>query len=185
MSQEITLRVRPGDPVRFPNRCVACGQPATERHTLQTKRGQVTRRLDAPLCAECARNLARRSGREEQLLRTGRLAAAVSGVMLFALAALLVGGNLWLRGLAGLVAGGAAAALVWWLFRRRAAAAQLPETRAVREAARIVDFSWREMSLAFANEAVAAAVAELNETAGQPLKKATAESTDSDALESV
>ena len=71
MSQQITLRVRPGEMVRFPNRCAACGQPATERLPLQMKRGPVTRRLDAPLCADCARQLARRSGREEQLRRTG------------------------------------------------------------------------------------------------------------------
>lgn len=163
MRQQITLRVRPGESVRFPNRCVACGRPASERLTMRRRRGQLTRRLDAPLCADCARQAARRSGQEEQLLRTGRLAAAVAGVGLFALAALLAGGNWWWRGLAGVVVGGAAAALVWLAFARRAAAAQLPEARAVREAAQIVDFTWRDMTLAFADEALAADVSRLND----------------------
>ncbi len=162
MSQQITLRIRPGESVRFPNRCVACGQPATERLTLHNRRGQLTRRLDAPLCADCARQLARRSGREEQLRRTGALVAAVAGLVALLAVAALVGGAWWLRGLLGVIAGGAVAALVWALFRRRADAAQLPETRAVREAARIVDFTWRDMTLAFADEAMAAAVRELN-----------------------
>ncbi len=162
MSQQITLRIRPGESVRFPNRCVACGQPATERLTLHNRRGQLTRRLDAPLCADCARQLARRSGREEQLRRTGALVAAVAGLVALLAVAALVGGAWWLRGLLGAAAGGVAAALVWALFRRRADAAQLPETRAVREAARIVDFTWRDMTLAFADETMAAAVRELN-----------------------
>lgn len=162
MSQQITLRIRPGESVRFPNRCVACGQPATERLTLHNRRGQLTRRLDAPLCADCARQLARRSGREEQLRRTGALVAAVAGLVALLAVAALVGGAWWLRGLLGVIAGGAVAALVWALFRRRADAAQLPETRAVREAARIVDFTWRDMTLAFADETMAAAVRELN-----------------------
>lgn len=162
MSQQITLRIRPGETVRFPNRCVACGQPATERLTLHNRRGQLTRRLDAPLCADCARQLARRSGREEQLRRTGALVAVVAGVVALLAVATLVGGAWWLRGLLGAVAGGVAAALVWAFFRRRADAARLPETRAVREAAQIVDFTWRDMTLAFADEAMAAAVRELN-----------------------
>ena len=162
MSQQITLRVRPGEMVRFPNRCAACGQPATEHLPLQMKRGPVTRRLDAPLCADCARQLVRRSGREEQLRRTGWAAAVVAGLALLAVVALLLGGPWWWRGLLGGMVGGAAAALVWWAFARRAAAEQLPETRAVRASARIVDFTWRDMTLELADDALAAAVVELN-----------------------
>ena len=162
MSQPLTLRIRPGESVRFPNHCVACGQPATERLTLHNRRGQLTRRLDAPLCADCARQLARRSGREEQLRRTGALVAAVVGVLALVAVVALVGGAWWLRGLLGAIAASAAAAFVWALFRRRAEAAQLPETRAVRAAAQIVDFTWRDMTLVFADEAMATAVRELN-----------------------
>ncbi len=162
MSQQITLRIRPGESVRFPNRCVACGQPATERLTLHNRRGQLTRRLDAPLCADCARQLARRSGREEQLRRTGALLSVAVGLMALVAVVGLLDEAWWLRGLFGVAAGGAAAALVWTVFRRRAEAAQLPETRAVREAAQIVDFTWRDMTLAFADAAMAEAVREAN-----------------------
>lgn len=162
MSQQITLRIRPGESVRFPNRCVACGQPATERLTLHNRRGQLTRRLDAPLCADCARQLARRSGREEQLRRTGALLTIVVGLMALVAVVGLLDETWWLRGLFGVAAGGAAAALVWTVFRRRAEAAQLLETRAVREAAQIVDFTWRDMTLAFADAAMAEAVSGLN-----------------------
>ena len=44
----------------------------------------------------------------------------------------------------------------------RAAAAELPEKTAVRQAARIVDYSWRDMTLAFANVAMAERVREMN-----------------------
>lgn len=182
MSQQITLRVRPGEMVRFPNRCAACGQPATERLPLQMKRGPVTRRLDAPLCADCARQLARRSGREEQLRRSGRLAAVAAGLALLAVVALLLGGPWWLRGLLGLLAGGVGAVLVWWAFDRRAAAEQLPETRAVRESARIIDFTWRDMTLQLADETLAAAVVELNNVPkinATPLQQETTDDTDS------
>lgn len=162
MSQQITLRIRPGEMVRFPNRCVACGQPATERLTLRNRRGQLTRRLDAPLCGDCGRQLARRSGREEQLRRAGGLAAAAAGFGLLVAVVVLAGGAWWLRGGLGLLAGGAVAWLVWWLSGRRAEAAQLPETCAVRASAQLVDFSWRDITLAFADEAIAAAVLELN-----------------------
>jgi len=182
MSQQITLRVRPGEMVRFPNRCAACGRPATERLPLQTKRGPVTRRLDAPLCADCARQLTRRSGREEQLRRTGRVAAVAVGLALPAVVALLLGGPWWLRGLLGLLAGGAGVALVWWVFDRRAAAEQLPETRTVRESARIVDFTWRDMTLELADATLATAVVELNNVPkinATPLQQETTDDTDS------
>jgi hypothetical protein len=182
MSEQITLRVRPGETVRFPNRCVACGRPATERLPLRARRGQLTRALDAPLCAECARQAARRSGREEQLLRTGRLAAAAVALALPALVVLLAGGAWWWRAALGLIAGISGAAVVWWAFRRRAEAAQLPETRAVREAARIVDFTWRDMTLDLADESLAAAVVELNSVAESdvtPLQEETTAYTDS------
>ena len=65
----MTLRVRPGETVRFPAECVACGQPARERLSLHKRRGQVTRRVDAPLCADCARQLARDVYKRQQVGR--------------------------------------------------------------------------------------------------------------------
>lgn len=157
------LRVRPGQTVRFPAVCVACGQPAGERLTLQKRRGQLTRRVDVPLCAECARRLARRSGQEERLLRLSWLAAVATALLwvIVALVALPFDGW-WPRLLMGLIVGLAAGVLVRRALARRAMAAELPERRAVREAARIHDFTWRDMTLAFADGEMAERVRAMN-----------------------
>ncbi len=163
MDQQITVRVRPGEAVRFPGLCVACGRPAAERITLYKRRGQLTRRLEAPLCADCARQLARRSGQEERLLRLRWPAVVVTVIMVTALVfAALPINPWWFRLAVGLAVAPAAGALVHRALSRRAEAAELPERRAVREAARIVDFTWRDMTLAFANQRVLAEVAALN-----------------------
>lgn len=163
MTRQITLRVRPGETVRFPPLCVACGQPADERLTLQKRRGQITRRVDAPLCAECARRLARRSGEQERLVRLSLPAAVGVALLLTVLGLLVLPINpWWLQLLVGLVAGLAGGAIIREALMRRATAAELPERRAVREAARIVDFTWRDMTLAFADEEIAAQVMTLN-----------------------
>jgi len=163
MTRQITLRVRPGETVRFPPLCVACGQPSDERLTLQKRRGQITRRVDAPLCAECARRLARRSGEEERLVRLSLPAAVGVSLLLTVLGLLVLPINpWWLQLLVGLVAGLAGGAIIREALMRRATAAELPERRAVREAARIIDFTWRDMTLAFADEAIAAQVMALN-----------------------
>ena len=163
MEKQITLRVRPGETVRFPPQCVACGQPAGERLTLQKRRGQITRRVDAPLCADCARRLARRSGDEERLLRLSLPAAAGVALLLTVLGLVALPFDAWLpRLMIGLVLGVVGGALIRWALVRRAAAAELPERRAVREAVRIVDFTWRDMTLAFADGAMAAHVLEMN-----------------------
>ena len=163
MDEFITLRVRPGETVRFPNLCVACGQPARERLSVRRRRGQVVRRFDAPLCAVCARHLGRRSGQEERWLRLGWLVVVVAAAAVLLLAvALLPFAALWLRLAIGLLLALGSA----WLFRRltirQAAAAELPEKRAVRDAARLVAFGPHRMTLAFARPETAAAVRELN-----------------------
>lgn len=166
MSQQVRLRVRPGEKVRFPGRCVACGRPATERQTLTKRRGQVSRRLDVPLCADCARQWSRRSGEEERLRRAARIAAVAVALLLFTLIAVSLSGLLpigWVR----LPVAAGIALVGGWLtlsaLQRRAEAAALPETRAVREAARLDDFTWRDMTLTFANEEIAASVRAMNE----------------------
>lgn len=131
---------------------------------MQKRRGQLTRRLDAPLCVDCARKLARRSGQEERLLRLSWPAAAGVALLLTVLGLLVLPFDAgWLRLLVGLAFGAAGGALIRWALLRRAEAAELPEKRAVREAARIVDFSWRDMTLAFATGGLAERVRALNE----------------------
>ncbi len=166
MTEQITIRVRPGEAIRFPAVCVSCGHPAQERLKMHKRRGQVTRSVDAPLCAECARQLARASGREERLLRLSWFAAVALGLLLAVVTFIALPPILWpVRLAVAAVAGLAGGALVRWAVARRAATAELPEKRAVREAAQIVDFTWRDMTIAFTNDEIAGRVREINETA--------------------
>jgi hypothetical protein len=97
------------------------------------------------------------------LLRLSWPAAAGVALLLVALGLLILPFDAgWLRLLVGLAFGAAGGAFIRWALVRRAEAAELPEKRAVREAARIVDFSWRDMTLAFANGDMAERVRELN-----------------------
>lgn len=163
MDEFVTLHVRPGETVRFPNQCVACGLPARERLSVRRRRGQVVRRLDAPLCAVCARQLARRSGQEERWLRLGWLVVVVTAAAVLLLSvALLPFAALWLRLAAGAVLGLGSALLLRRWVARQAMAAELPEKRAVRHAVRLVAFGPRVMTLAFTRPETAAAVRELN-----------------------
>ncbi len=62
----------------------------------------------------------------------------------------------------GLLFGLAGGAFVRWALVRLASAAELPERRAVREAARIEDFTWRDMTLVFADGEMAERVRVMN-----------------------
>ena len=163
MTEQVTIRVRPGELVRFPGRCVVCGQPGRDGLRLVKRRGQVTRRVDAPLCSECARQLSRRSGREEQFLRFSWPAAIVAGLLLTLIVFVAVPGGWPLRLVAAAIVGLAGGIFVRRMMTRRAMAEELPEKRAVREAVRIVDFDWRAMTLTFVNEAIAEQVRALND----------------------
>lgn len=164
MGQEITLPIRPGQTVRFPALCVACGRPATESMTVRRRQGQTLYRLDVPLCADCLRLSRRRSGREETLRRAGWLAAVVGAGLAFGLVWLL-GGSLgtWGRVIAALIAAVVAGGLAWWGFRRTAQGAELPEARAVRDSAQISSFTWRDVTLMLADAGLADRVAAMNE----------------------
>ncbi|HEY1409131.1 MAG TPA: hypothetical protein VF434_09325 [Promineifilum sp.] len=163
VAEQVILRVRPGEKVRFPGLCVHCGRPASDKIVLMRKSGQLTRRLDAPICAECARQLSRRSGKEERLLRMSWPAAIGAAVLLAGMIFLILSfDTLWLRMSIAALVGLAGGAVVRWAIARRAALAELPEKRAVSDAARIVDFSWRDMILAFENANFAEQVRALN-----------------------
>lgn len=182
MSEQVIIKVRPGESIHFPGRCVNCGRPGRDRLRLAKRHGQVTRRVDAPLCAECARTLSRRSGREEQLLRLSWPAAVVAGLLLAFLVFVVLPGGWPLRLVAGAALGLASGTIVRRLVNRRAAAEELPEKRAVREAARIVDFTWRDMTLAFVNDEIAAEVRALNDATGMTEADESGEPAASDEL---
>lgn len=130
---------------------------------LHKRRGQLTRRLEVPLCTDCARQLARHSGQEERLLRLRWPAVVVTVIVLAMLVfAMLPINPWWFRLAVGMALGLAAGTLVHRGISRRAETAELPERKAVRESARIVDFTWRDMTLAFANHRVPAEVIALN-----------------------
>ncbi len=165
LSQHVQLAVRPGEAVNLPGVCMACGETAVTWMPITKRQRQVTRTLDVPVCAECARQSGRRSGREEQLHRLRWLATGLAAVGLFALAWLLTGGItivLW-RLAAGLAVAATGVALLWWAFGRAIRAAELPEKRAVTDAVRIAGFSERTMTLVFSRAEFATAVAELNQ----------------------
>lgn len=163
MSHPIKLAIQPGQTVRFPGRCVHCGRPATERLDISLRKQQLTRSVEVPLCAACKRETQRRSGREEQLVRLGWIAAPLAAVLVL-LGVWLLSASLptGLRVLLGLALAAATAAATLGLFRRMARTAELPEKRAVMTSARIDDFSWRTMTFDFTDEPFAHIVSELN-----------------------
>lgn len=174
MADQVTLPLRPGQAVVFPNVCVACGRPASDQLPISKKQGQTEYNLEVPVCGDCLRNSQRRSGREETLLRAGWLAAVAGGIMGLAFGWFITGDmSAVVRLLAALIAGTVAAGLAYWSFRRAAQAAELPEKRAVTGAVQISDFSWHDITLMLADEALAERVIELNtppvaaEAAGQ------------------
>lgn len=162
MTQEVRLNIRPGQNVKFPNECAACGRPATERLVITRRNGQTTRAVDVPLCAECSRLATSRSGEEERRLRLGQFAAGLAAFAAAALGAALP--NNWALRLAlGFALGLLAGAMVWSAAKRRAGRAVLPEKKAVLSSVKLVDFTWRGMTLAFTRDDFAARVRELND----------------------
>jgi uncharacterized membrane protein HdeD (DUF308 family) len=130
-----------------------------------TKRvGRVTRLIDVPLCAECARTVQRKSGEEERLEKLGWLAAAGAGLIVLALVLMLLpaGTPFWLQAVLGLLAGGMGGTAVFHLFRRLSAHKTLPEKKAILQSARIETFSWRAATFTFTNETFRERFQEIN-----------------------
>jgi hypothetical protein len=162
MDQQLTLRVRPGETIRLPNRCLVCGRLPQEHLTLKKRHGQVSRKVEAPLCSDCARQLTRRSSEEERRLRAVRVATVIIGLIILLILAMADWGPLWLRLAVAFIAAFTVAALAHHSGMRWVSKAKLPEKRAVLNAAQITDFSWRDMTLVFDNPAIFNEVRELN-----------------------
>lgn len=165
MSRAVRVKVRPGQPLRFPAQCVSCGVPAEPGLCLRRRIGRVTREVDVPLCAACQKEVQRLSFDEERWQKQGWLAAGLGFILLLlGLLFLLPAGFPFVyRFLFALGAGGLAAMGIGALFRQRRLRHARPEKQAILAAAQLTDFSWRAMTLAFADETFARRFAELNE----------------------
>lgn len=161
----VRVRVRPGEELRFPAACVYCGQPAGPALPLRRRLGRVTREVDVPLCGDCQQEVRRLSGDEERRRKLGWLAAGLAFLFLFLLLFFLLpaGFPILLRLLLPLGIAALAAGAVYSAFRRNSQRYARPEKQAILAAARLEDFSWRTMTLAFADEAFARRFATLNE----------------------
>lgn len=165
MSRAVRVKVRPGQPLRFPAQCVYCGAAAEPVLRLRRRIGRVTREVSVPLCANCQKEVQRLSFDEERWLKQGWLAAGLAALVL------LVGLLLFLpallpfafRLLLAWAMGALAAVAVISEFRRRSLSRARPEKQVVLAAARLEEFSWRAMTFVFADEAFARRFAELNE----------------------
>jgi hypothetical protein len=162
----VRVKVRPGEELRFPATCVYCGQPAGPALPLRRRLGRVTREVDVPLCSDCQQEVRRLSGDEERRQKLAWLVAGLAFLFLFLLLFFLLPAEfpVVLRlalplGIAGLAAGG-----VHTAFRRNSLQIARPEKQAILAAARLTGFSWRTMTLAFADETFARSFAALNET---------------------
>ncbi|NLF63065.1 MAG: hypothetical protein GX579_00535 [Chloroflexi bacterium] len=162
----VRVRVRPGEELRFPAACVHCGQPARPALPLRRRLGRVTREVDVPLCDDCQQEVRRLSGDEERRRKLGWLAAGLAFLIVFLVLFFLLpsGFPVALRlllplGLAALTAGA-----LYTVFRRSSLQYARPEKQAILAAAQLAGFSWRTMTLAFADEAYARQFADLNES---------------------
>lgn len=159
---QVKVKIKPGQTLQFPGVCLHCLAPASERMTLRKRVGRITRLIDAPLCSDCAAELRRQSADEERLDKLGWLAAAAIFIVAFVLLFLLLPAGLLFLFLAAALAILLAAGLYFYLRRAQERAAR-PQKQAIRAAARISHFSWRAVTLEFANERFARQFKSLNQ----------------------
>jgi hypothetical protein len=165
MSHTIKVKAQPGHALRFPEICVHCSRPASERMSIKKRRGGNTRLIDVPICSNCARELKLKSGEEERWQRLGLIATAGIGFIIFIAGILLLTGllPLWLRLIIALLVASLAAAGVWELFKHKSLAEARPQKKAILQSARMVYFSWRATTFEFENETFASCFKKLNE----------------------
>lgn len=164
MGTRVTLEIKPGEILRFPQRCVNCGEPAAAALNLRKRRERITRELQAPLCTDCRRDLERLSGEEERWLRLAWFFGALALLITLTIVMLLLPGSLAFvpRLLLGLLLAGGAGAFVTQFFRQRSEHYALPEKRAVRDAVRLGDFSADMATLEFVDSDTARQFIDLN-----------------------
>src|SRR5690606_8811416 len=133
---------------------------------LRRRLGRVTREVDVPLCDDCQQEVRRLSGDEERRRKLGWLAAGLAFLIVFLVLFLLLpsGFPMALRlllplGLAALTAGA-----LCTVFRRSSLHYVRPGEQASLGAGPLSGFSWRTMTLAFADEAYERQFADVNES---------------------
>jgi hypothetical protein len=162
MSRQLIIKIGPNETMRFPNLCTNCANPATKSRQLSQREGHLRRQVEVPLCAQCARQLAKKSAAEERLRKQSWLFAVVVAVVVF-LAALFIFPGFWLRLLLAILLALLAGAIVMRLFRPAIARAALPQKKAVLESAQLESFNWRSATFKFDNETFIERFIELNE----------------------
>jgi hypothetical protein len=164
MITEVKVKVKPGDALQFPGICANCSQPAAEWMAVKNWGGRLLRRIDVPVCKECARLLRRRSWHEERWTKLGWFLAGGAAVLVLLLAFFVLFAALpfGIRLILALLAAGLAAYDGWAFARRKGLSATIPEKKAVLAAARISDFSWWTTTFEFGNDRFAERFIDLN-----------------------
>jgi hypothetical protein len=166
MAQKIKVQVTAGESLRFPQICVNCSRPATTEMALRKRRGRVTREIAVPLCSDCKQELERLSFEEERWYRFGWLFGGLTLIVVWIVLLLLLPAWLGfgLRLLLGLLLAMGAAAAVFLYCRKVSVQHARPEKKAILEAARLCDFSWRFTTFEFNDDSFAERFKALNET---------------------
>lgn len=165
MSQSVKVKAQPGHILRFPEICVNCSRPASERMPIRKRRGQITRLIDVPICSNCFRELRLKSGEEERWQRLGLLITVGIGIILFITGVLVIPGLVpfWARLIAALIVATLAAVGIQSLFKKKSLAAARSQKKAVLDSVRMVYFSWRATTFEFENDTFAEWFKKLNE----------------------
>jgi hypothetical protein len=164
MSTQVKVKVQAGETLHFPGICVHCSRPAVQWMSLKKPKSRLMRRIDIPVCGQCAAVLGRSSWQEERLLKMGRITAGLIAVLIWLLTFFLLFAPLplALRLPLSFLAAGLAAYDVWAFAQRKGLAAALPEKKSILAAAQIADFSWRATTFEFRNPLFAEKFVDLN-----------------------
>lgn len=163
---QVKVKIRPKQHLQFPSVCTHCGQAAPASMSIRKRIGRTTRRIEVPLCDDCAREIQRQSGDEERLQKIGLL--VTTAVFLLSTAILFImipsGLNSILRLLFSLLISAGLAFGVYTIFRRSMHNAALPEKKAILQSAQIETFSWRATTFSFENDLFTERFVDINES---------------------
>lgn len=154
MTNQVKVKVKAGQELVFPAGCSHCTTYATEKRRLRKRIGRITRRIDVPLCSDCQRELNRLSGDEERWRKISWLVTGLVAVVvvLIGLGLAPAGWTTPIRVIIALLLGLFFVRLSLAFFQRHTLQYARPEKQAIREAAKIITFSWRATTFQFTNQ---------------------------------